>query len=390
MTTRPIDAPHDMLLRGTSSELEREWFCRSLTNYLETQARPRLKALYDTTIAPQLRAALGREPGRRDIVEAMRRQPVNRQWYTLRTASQRMSYEASATVIARQQTALNTRAAMQDSALGSLTLDPSLVPPRYVGRLETHLMPGGYLKEFGHDDVTAGALYDRQMTVNRHGSQGPLNDDPGVSLAAWLRGRFPEFQPRRILELGCTVGHNLLPFAAVWPRAELHGIDVSAPCLRYAHARAAGLGVAAHFSQQDAEATRFAAGSFDLVFSRILMHETSHAAVPRIFAECRRLLAAGGLAFHSDAPQFDELDPYVASLRDWDTRCNNEPFMESWYDLRPEDALEAAGFDRQTMFRGWAPSAHLAASGVDPALNRSGGRYFLFGAYLAPPAPPPG
>ena len=111
------------------------------------------------------------------------------------------------------------------------------------------------------------------------------------------------------------------------------------------------------------------------------MHETSHAAVPRIFAECRRLLAPGGLVFHSDAPQFDELEPYVASLRDWDTRCNNEPFMEGWYDLPVEDALEAAGFARDTMFRGWAPSLHVSASGVDPRLNRSGGRYFLIGAF---------
>ena len=381
MRTRPIDAPHDMLMPGTPSELERELFCRSLTNYLETQARPRLRALYEREVAPLLRTALGREPQRREIVAAMRAQPANRHWYALRTASQRMSYEASAAVVARQRPALIARAAVRESARGSLRLDPMLVAPRYVSRLETHLMPGGYVTEYARDDVTAGALYDRQMTVNRLGSQGPLNDDPGVSIGAWLRGRFPDFQPRRILELGCTVGHNLLPFANVWPQAELHGIDVSAPCLRYAHARAEALGVAAHFSQQDAEATRLPAGSFDLVFSRILMHETSHAAVPRIFAECQRLLAPGGLVLHSDAPPFDELEPYVASLRDWDTRCNNEPFMEAWYDLRPEDALEAAGFPREMLFRGWAPSRHVAASGVDPALNRSGGRYFLVGAF---------
>ena len=39
MNARPIDAPHDMLLPGTRPELEREFFCRSLTNYLETEAR---------------------------------------------------------------------------------------------------------------------------------------------------------------------------------------------------------------------------------------------------------------------------------------------------------------------------------------------------------------
>jgi SAM-dependent methyltransferase len=383
MNARPIDAPHDLLLPGTRPELEREFFCRSLTNYLETQARPRLRELYDREVGPALRESLGREPGRREIADAMRAQPANRLWYAMRTASQRMSYEASAAVIERQRPELIARAAAPRATRGSLTLDPTLAPPRYLSALETHLMPGGYLGEYAADDVTAGALFDRQMTVNRLGSQGPLNDDPGVSLSAWLRARFPQFAPRRILELGCTVGHNLLPFAQAWPDAQLHGIDVSAPCLRYAHARAESLGVGVHLSQQDAESTRFEDGSFDLVFSRILMHETSQAAVPRIFAECHRLLAPGGLAFHSDAPQFDELDPYVASLRDWDTRCNNEPFMERWYDWPVEDELAAAGFARETLFRGWAPSLHVAASGVDPKLNRSGGRYFLFGAFRA-------
>jgi SAM-dependent methyltransferase len=247
-------------------------------------------------------------------------------------------------------------------------------------------MPGSYTLELEADDVTAGALFDRQMTVNRLGSQGALNDDPGTSLAAFLRERFPDFQPRRILELGCTVGHNLLPFKAAYPQAEIHGIDVSAPCLRYAHARAGALGVEAHWHQQDAEATGFASGSFDLVFSRILLHETSRAAVPRIFAECHRLLAPGGLTFHSDAPQFDELDPYVASLRDWDIRCNNEPFMDGYYDLPVEQLLETAGFSRDGMFRGYASSRHIAESRADPRFNRAGGRYFLVAARRAPPA----
>ena len=48
-----------------------------------------------------------------------------------------------------------------------------------------------------------------------------------------------------------------------------------------------------------------------------------------------------------------------------------------------EQLFAAAGFDAATCFRGWAPSLHVAASGVDPKLNRSGGRYFLAGAFRA-------
>jgi SAM-dependent methyltransferase len=380
MSTERIDTPHAMLLPATQDELARELFCRSLTNFLELQARPPLRQLYAARVEPSLRAALGRAPERRDIAQAMRQQPEQRAWFSLRTHSQKMSYRFSSEVIARQRSKLIDAANKLPSGTGTLTLDPALPIPRYVSAHDIHHMPGSYGRELCADDVTAGALFDRQMTVNRLGSQGALNDDPGVSIAAFLRERHPDFRPKRILELGCTVGHNLLPFKAAYPDAQLHGIDVSAACLRYAHARANALGVEAHFHQQNAEATQFESGSFDLVFSRILMHETSHSAVPRIFAEGARLLAPGGLAFHSDAPQFDELEPYVASLRDWDIRCNNEPFMESYYDLPVEDLLEKAGFDRASMYRAYAKSRFVEASGADPRLNRSGGRYFLIAA----------
>lgn len=375
-----VDTPHAMLLPATQDELARELYCRSITNFLELTARPALRQMFLSRVEPRLREALDRTATRRDIATAMRREPEQRNWYALRTHAQKMSYRVSADVIARQQRPLADRADKLAGGIGTLTLDPGLPIPRYVSCHEIHHMPGGYHRDLGPDDHTAGALFDRQMTVNRLGSQGALNDDPGVSLAAYLRERHPDFNPKRILELGCTVGHNLLPFKAAHPDAEVHGIDVAAPCLRYAHARAQALGVDVHFHQQNAESTRFEAGSFDLVFSRILMHETSSAAVPRIFAECARLLAPGGLTFHSDAPQFNELDPYVASLRDWDIRCNNEPFMEVYYDLPVESLLEAAGFARASMYRAFAPSRFLATTGADPRLNRAGGRYFLIAA----------
>lgn len=381
MNTRTCDAPHDMLLPARGSELSRELFCRSLTNFLEVQARPPLRDVYDREIEPRLRQQLGRAPQRREIARAMRELPANRAWYALRTRAQRMSYDASARVVERQRDELQSRARAVANAAGSLALDAALPMPRYLTALDIHNMPGGYLRESGSDDLAAGALFDRQMTVNRMGSQGALNDDPGISLAAFVQRQYPDFRPRRILELGCTVGHNLLPFKLAWPEAEVHGIDVSAPCLRYAHARAAALGIAVHLHQQNAEQLAFPDASFDLVFSRILLHETSHAAVPRIFAESFRVLAPGGLALHSDAPQFDELDPYVASLRDWDIRCNNEPFMDGYYDMPVEELLSAAGFDRSRMQRAYAPSQYIAAQGVDPRLNRSGGRYFLISAW---------
>ena len=389
INTAAHDSPHAMLLPTSSDALTREQFYGALTQFLEARARPVLRRIYEQEVRPELLASLGREPTRREIAAAMRARNENKLWYSARTQSQRRSYAVSAVVVTEQLPQLLRLAerfaanAVQAKTSGSLWINQELPIPRYASALEFHWMPGGYTAECTLNDVMAGALYDRQMTINRDGTQGKLNDDPGTSIADWLKKKFTGFEPLRILELGCTDGHNTLPFKLAFPDAEVHAIDVSAPCLRYAHARAEALGVAIHFSQQNAERTNFDDASFDLVFSRILMHETSVGAVPRIIAECRRLLRPGGIMLHSDAPQFDELDPYSASLRDWDIRCNNEPFMDRYYDLPLEQLFAAADFRQSNMFRAFAPSLFVAQQGIDPATNRSGGRYFLAGATLS-------
>ena len=156
------------------------------------------------------------------------------------------------------------------------------------------------------------------LPSNNMGSQGVNNDDPAHSIAAWVKQTFPDLKPEKIVDLGCTIGNNTLPYKEAFPDAEVHGIDVSAPCLRYAHARACALGVDVHFHQINAEETPFSDESFDLIVSRILLHETFAKALPQIMRECHRLLKPGGVMVHCDAPQFECLTPYQASLRDWD------------------------------------------------------------------------
>jgi len=85
--------------------------------------------------------------------------------------------------------------------------------------------------------------------------------------------------------------------------------------------------------------------------------------------------------FHSDAPQFDELDAYAASLRDWDVRFNNEPYMEGYYALPLEKMFEAAGFAASDTFRTFAPSLAVQRDAIDPRRSRTNaGRYFIAGA----------
>jgi ubiquinone/menaquinone biosynthesis C-methylase UbiE len=376
----PSLTSHEMLPTATAEEQSREDFVRQLLLLLEVRLRPGLRKHYQQQVAPVLEKTIGRPPTHRDIATAMRTVPTNQGWYALRTYNQERMHNLAAAMVDRQLPILMARAEA-NQALGSLTLDPVVEMPRYLTAQDIHRSPGGYHWEAVSDDLSVGAAYDRVISVHSMGSQGPYNDDAGKSVAGWLKDNYADIDPRRILDLGCTIGHFTLPFKQAFGAAEVIGIDVAAPCLRYAHARANVLNVEAHFHQANAEAMPFEDQSFDLIVSRQFLHETSKPALRKVFAECYRLLRPGGIMLHQDAPQFDELDPYTASLRDWDIHFNNEPFMATCYELPLEDLYAAAGFTPANTFRTFTPSLFFAAHQVDKHATRSaGGRYFFSGA----------
>jgi SAM-dependent methyltransferase len=197
------------------------------------------------------------------------------------------------------------------------------------------------------------------------GYTGPLNDDMGRSVCNYIKRNYPDFKPRRILDMGCTVGHSTLPYRDAFPDAELWGIDVAGPQVRYAHARAGALGKTVNFAQMNAEGTDFEDGSFDLVVSHILLHETSARAMPRIFKECYRLLAPGGLMIHADLPPFLKMDDFSQFILDNETWYNNEPFWGAMREMDQEQLAEDAGFDRADVSFDTAPMAimeHMAGA----------------------------
>jgi hypothetical protein len=113
---------------------------------------------------------------------------------------------------------------------GSLTLDPDLDVPENVAGIDVHLMPGGYANV---DHPGAGAVYDNGLAVFSAGFMGPDLNDIGLSMSNYVKHRFPDFAPARILDCGCTVGHNAAAWAQTYPDAEVHGVDVSASVLTY-------------------------------------------------------------------------------------------------------------------------------------------------------------
>ena len=286
----------------------------------------------------------------------MTRDPYYQFWSALQRRSQEMMWEA---VIEPTERALDTlinrfRDAAAQPSGGTLRLDDSLVVPRYHTAADIHIQPGGYHTEFAADDVAAGALYEGGLPIYIGGALGPDSDGIGRSLVDYARSEFPDLEPGRILDMGCAVGNSTLPWVAAYPNAEMHAIDVAAPCLRYAHARAEHYGVPVHFSQQNAEATDFDDASVDLVISHIMLHETSKPALSNILRESLRLLRPGGVMLHLDIPRGGE--PYERFMMQWECYNNNETFAAYLTDADLEAIAIDAGFANDRVRMGAAPS----------------------------------
>jgi ubiquinone/menaquinone biosynthesis C-methylase UbiE len=267
--------------------------------------------------------------------------------------------------------------------------------PRSVSAIDVHLMPGGYAVEYGADDLTAGATYDNRLAVSSMGLMGENLDDIGESMARFVGHRFPDFVPRRLLDLGCTVGHNTGAWKDVYPQMEVHAIDVAAPCLRYGLARARSQGRAVHFHQMNAERLEFADESFDVVFSSMFLHEIPRKGIGRILREAHRVLRPGGLMLHMELPPNSELAPFDAFYLDWDGDYNNEPYYKPFRDLDLRQAVRAAGFAPERYLQFVVPSiggvgpqrfARVLNERIEVASDRTGRlapgvRWFCFGAW---------
>lgn len=329
---------HPMLPSTNHDEMAEQLFVRDFKVYLGEAIEPLFR---------ERAAAL--DPGPTSnarvetVYERLHEDEGFRAWAMLRRTSQDMLWAEIADSVARQSPQLNTLAEGAPQ-LGSLTIDPDFVQPPYLAAGDVHLMPGGYVHDAG--DVSQGAIMDRGGAVYMLGRNGGLmNDVRGHTLVSHLYTLYPDFEPTKILEMGCGVGASLVPVARAFPDAEAHGVDVGGSMLRYALARARHLGVAVHLAQGNAEQTDFADGSFDLVFSAVLLHETSPEAIERIMAESHRLLKPGGIVAHLEVPQrYDQMDLWGKIRGEIEADYNNEPNWKAAISADYAALLRGVGF----------------------------------------------
>lgn len=383
----------DQLALPSHDEAARQRFVSTLRKRVMVDMAQRLREDLEHGVAPQL--PRGRLDSRA-IRQAMLQQPYFKAWSALRYAAQEMTWWSVQPQVERQRPALidTARRVARGRGVGSLRLDPSLPIPRDVSNMDIHLMPGCFHTEYEPDDVSVAAVYWHGTSVFSAGLKMRHNGG-GVarSIAEWVRVTRPQFAPRQILDIGCSAGNQLTPYLDVFPKAVGYGVDVSAPLLRFAHARARALDYPIHYSQQDARQLDFADGSFDLVVSSFFLHEQSKETNRRVLSEAYRVLRPGGLMVHMELPPAAEVDPYYDFYLDWDAYYNNEPHYAGFrrLDLRAECAR--AGFAPDDFFArripnwGTVSAAEFIASakGEIPAPRHgNGASWYIFGATRSP------
>ena len=368
---------HAMLPKENNLERSRGRFVQALKTHIAGRVTPGVRELYEHQAAAAWEKQHGQAPqNRHEIRQSLSQIGYYRLWSSLRRTSQHLLWSTVADCIERQATELSEAARVEDPR-GSLHLDPNLELPWYQWDVDIHAMPGGYRGEYGDNDVSVGALYDRGVYLYAMGQMGALNDDYGHSIIDnYLSVEHPTFSPKKILDMGCTVGHATVPYVQAFPAAEVHAIDLGAPVLRYGHARAEALGAEVHFSQQNCEDTSFPDEKFDLIVSHIVLHELPPEALRRTFAECHRLLKPGGLMIHADFPGYEGVDHLSQSMIDWDTYNNHEPF---WGPMRDMDLVaESArtGFTSANVTSVVVPTGRILQSGKQ---QQSGQLWLLVG-----------
>ncbi|AXB79449.1 class I SAM-dependent methyltransferase [Novosphingobium sp. P6W] len=347
---------HAVFPETSHDEIERINFLAQMNRHLAARVVPGVKAAYDNRVVPGFAAQNGRPlANRHEARKAMLEDPAFQTWSALRRMTMEQRQQAGRWTALRQNERLARIAADLTDGDERLSLDPALAIPRYVSAVDHHCMPGSYHTEYFPGDVTNGANYDHAGFVTTSGLLGKYSDGGGHAVVNWVRRNLPDFKPRKILEIGGTVGHSSLPLAQAFPDAELTIADLGAPVLRYGLARAKSLGVDnVRFVQASGEdLAGFADESFDWIQTTMFLHELSTKALRNIFAETRRLLKPGGIVLHVEQPQYAaEMPLFEQAMRDWDAFYNNEPFWSRMHEMDLDAEMVAAGFDRDNLIHG--------------------------------------
>lgn len=231
--------------------------------------------------------------------------------------------------------------AAQQTGPGVLQLDPTLEIPDYA-RHEIHIQPGGYV-----GSPFAGYLNYYSVNSFYDALIGPNYQDQAQKGIAQKIPVPDQGKVARILDLGCATGRLTFAIKDRFADAEVWGLDVAAPMLRFAHLRGVDMGTEINLRQALASDTRFPDAHFDIVTANILFHETTAQVTREIMQEVFRILRPGGVFYPTDLPNGKQVSPRnaVNNYAQWiDHTLNGERWRIEWEAMDGAQAMADAGF----------------------------------------------
>ncbi len=282
----------------------------------------------------------GGPPSLEQVRTTLDRLPLVRAWQRFMRSHQEMMWRRTrASFEPQSDELLQSMSLAETRGPGSLTYDPSFVVPDYA-RYEVHLQPGGY-----PDDPIGGAVYHYGTHVFYQGenAQDQMHVEMAQKTTVPADGRV-----QRVLDLACSIGQGAVALKQRFPQAEVSGLDVALPLLRYGHLRAAERGIDVRFVQGLAESMPFPDGHFDVVMAYILFHEIPWAITERVIPEVARVLRpAGQFSIYEFPSASQQLSPVARFLIDYDSRDNVEPYSPEFVKADFHGLLRSSGFDLQ-------------------------------------------
>ncbi len=274
-----------------------------------------------------------------EVKRVFKQVPFTPTWQRFVRSQQEMMWRGTRkSFLRKSDQLLKDMEAAEQSNPDNIHYDPTFEPPPYT-RCEIHCQPGGYT-----DDPLGGPVFHYGTKIFYEG----FNDQDELHIELAEKTTRPaDGKIENILDIGCSIGQATTVLKDLYPDAEVWGLDVGLPLIRYAHMRATQRGKDVHFKQALAEDSGFADGQFDMVLSYILFHEVPVKKMKEILAETFRVLRPGGVFSIYEFPNNNDQIQMPAGYRfmiDNDSRDNCEPYSPAFVASDFKGVLEETGF----------------------------------------------
>merc|ERR1719323_485193 len=218
----------------------------------------------------------------------------------------------------------------------------SIDMPYHFNKTFVHFLPQGYLN--GHT-VRISFLGKTKFNF--------LHEE---KIEDWVRRLHGDKSPKRILDIGTGPGFSAFTYARVFPEAEVIGVDLAAPYIRFARQwnEIRNVSNVQFYAANAEDLSWLESESFDFINYAYVLHEMPAANALKVISEMYRLLAPGGSMNGFEVPFFENaiereigvlFNTWGYSWEDSDGPQGPEPYMQEYeFGTLILDSLAQVGF----------------------------------------------